>query len=156
MKLSVITISDRASRGEYEDLSGPAIAALLHEAYPSAVLQSAMVPDDADAILAAYKAHRNADYILTTGGTGISPSDITPETTEEWCDRSLPGIAELLRAKSYAETPNAIFSRGYAGIKDSTIIINFPGSVKAARFCTQLLIPVLEHGIRMLRGDDHG
>ncbi|WP_319416508.1 MogA/MoaB family molybdenum cofactor biosynthesis protein [Marispirochaeta aestuarii] len=156
MKLSVITISDRASRGEYQDLSGPAIMELLRDSFPEADIRNVIVPDDADALLSAFTAHANADYILTTGGTGISPRDITPETTEKWCEKALPGIAELLRAKSYEETPNALFSRGYAGIRGKTIVVNFPGSVKAVRFCTALLVPVMEHGVRMLRGEGHG
>jgi len=156
VKLSVITISDRASRGEYQDLSGPAIMELLRDSFPEAEIRSVIVPDDAQALISAFENHSDADYILTTGGTGISPRDITPETTETWCEKSLPGIAELLRAKSCEETPNALFSRGYAGIRGKTIVVNFPGSVKAVRFCTGLLVPVMEHGVRMLRGEGHG
>ena len=156
MKLAVITISDRASRHEYEDLSGPAIERLLREAFPEAEIARDLVPDRADRIREAFERQLGSDYIFTTGGTGISPADLTPETTEAYCDKGVPGIAEMLRMHSYAQTPNALFSRGYAGIKESTIIVNFPGSVKAASFCTSVLIPVLEHGVRMLRGEDHG
>jgi molybdopterin adenylyltransferase len=156
VKLAVITISDRASRGEYEDLSGPAIETLLREAFPEADIVRDLVPDRADLIRAAFERLIGADYIFTTGGTGISPADLTPETSEAYCDKSVPGIAEMLRMQSYAQTPNALFSRGYAGIKGTTIIVNFPGSVKAASFCISLLIPVLKHGVRMLRGEDHG
>ena len=156
MKLAVITISDRASRHEYEDLSGPAIERLLQEAFPDADITRDLVPDQADRIREALERQTGVDYIFTTGGTGISPSDLTPETTEAYCDKSIPGIAEMLRMHSYAQTPNALFSRGYAGIRGTTIIVNFPGSVKAASFCTSLLIPVLKHGVRMLRGEDHG
>jgi molybdopterin adenylyltransferase len=155
VKAAVITISDRASRGEYEDKSGPHIEKLLKEAFPGAEIVRNIVPDDAEAITEAYRSHRDADYIFTTGGTGVSPKDITPEVTETYCERPLPGIAEMLRIKSYEETPNALLSRGYAGIKGSTIIVNFPGSVKAVTLCTSLLIPIMEHGIRMLRGEGH-
>lgn len=155
MKVAVITISDRASKGIYEDLSGPEIEKLLLEAYPDMEIVRALVPDEKQAIRSALERHLGSDYILTTGGTGISPRDVTPEVTEEFCDRELPGIAEALRAESYKETKNAMFSRGFAGVKDSTIIVNFPGSVKAVRLCTQVLLPVLPHGPKMLRGEGH-
>jgi molybdenum cofactor synthesis domain-containing protein len=95
------------------------------------------------------------DYIITTGGTGISPRDVTPEVTSSICTRELPGISEMLRIGSYKETKNAVFSRAFSGVKDNTIIINFPGSVKAVLLCTKLMIPVLEHGIKMLYGGKH-
>jgi molybdopterin adenylyltransferase len=114
-----------------------------------------VVPDEAQAIVAAFQRNGQADFILTTGGTGISPRDVTPEATSNYCDRELPGIAEILRAESYKETPTAVLSRGYAGIKGNTIIVNFPGSVKAVRLCTQVLIPVMEHALSMLHGEGH-
>lgn len=155
MKVTVITISDRAARGEYEDLSGPEIVALLKEALPAAEIRREVVPDEAEAITAAFRLHQSADFILTTGGTGISPRDVTPEVTRRYCERELPGIAEALRAESYRETPTAVLSRGYAGLRGNTIIVNFPGSVKAVRLCTRVLIPVMEHALGMLRGQGH-
>lgn len=155
MKVTVITISDRAARGVYEDLSGPEIEKMVRGRYPEAEISRVIVPDDSDEITAAFKRNAGADYILTTGGTGISPRDITPEATERYCDLALPGLAEILRARSYEETPLAMLSRGYAGMKKNTIIVNFPGSVKAARLCTKTLLPIMEHGLKMIRGEGH-
>jgi len=156
VRVSVITISDRASRGEYEDRSGAEIECLLREKFPEAEMSRDIVPDEPESITAAFRKNSDADYILTTGGTGISLRDRTPEVTESYCDRAIPGIAERLRAESYSETPFSILSRGYAGIKDRTIIVNFPGSLKAVRLCVRILLPVMEHGLRMIRGEGHG
>jgi len=153
--VTVITISDRASRGEYPDRSGPEIVAILRQAFPEARVAAEVVPDEAEAIVAAFRRHRRADFVLTTGGTGVSARDVTPEATRGYCDRELPGIAEALRAESYKETANAVLSRAAAGIKDSTIIVNFPGSLKAVRLCTRVLIPVMEHALSMLHGGRH-
>jgi len=153
--VSVITISDRASRGEYEDRSGPEIVAILREELGDVTIRTDIVPDEADALIAAFDHHTGSDFILTTGGTGISDRDITPETTRRYCDRVLPGVSELLRAESYRETPSAMLSRGEAGMKGRTVIVNFPGSVKAVQLCTRVLVPVMEHAIRMVRGEGH-
>ncbi|MCP4215569.1 MAG: MogA/MoaB family molybdenum cofactor biosynthesis protein [bacterium] len=155
MEIAVITISDRASRGEYEDLSGPVIVKIINESDVEAKLNTTIVPDERFAIEKALLENIGKDYILTTGGTGISPRDITPEVTEKLCHRSLPGVAEMLRRESCKETKFAVFSRGYAGVRDNTIIVNFPGSVKAVTFCTKLMVPLLEHGIKMLLGKGH-
>ncbi len=155
MRVTVITISDRAHAGIYEDLSGPEIERIITENLPQAEIRREVVPDSKSALRDALDRNTGSDYILTTGGTGISPRDITPEVTEAFCERSLPGISETLRAESYRETKNAMFSRGYAGVKGKTIIVNFPGSVKAVRTCTALMIPVMEHGLKMLRGEGH-
>ena len=155
MKVAVITISDRAYTGGYEDRSGPTITGLLTEAFPNASITTNIVPDEEDKIEEALHCHKDFDYIFTTGGTGIGPKDITPEITEGFCEKALPGIAETLRAQSYKETPNALLSRGFAGMRGKTIIVNFPGSVKAVQLCTNIMIPVMEHGIRMIRGEGH-
>lgn len=155
MRVSVITVSDRASRGEYEDRSGPEIERLLREAIAGVQVTRVVVPDEIPAIAAALSRQEGADFILTTGGTGISPRDVTPEATRRFCERELPGIAEMLRARSYEETPMAVLSRGYAGLKGRTIVVTFPGSLKAASLCTRLLIPVMEHALSMLRGEGH-
>jgi len=157
VKVAVITISDRAAEGIYEDLSGPEIESILKDSYPGVQVSREIVPDQSEDILAAFAKYRSAevDYIITTGGTGISPRDITPEVTAEYCDRELPGIAEILRAESYRETRSAMLSRGFAGLKGNTFIVNFPGSLNAVRLCTKLLIPVMEHGLKMLHGGGH-
>jgi len=155
IKISVITISDRAFRGEYEDKSGPKIIELLIASKIAIDIKYSVIPDDRQMIRKEIEWNLGNDYILTTGGTGISPRDITPDVTKEICDYELPGISEMLRAESLKETENAVFSRGFSGVKDNTIIINFPGSMKAVSLCTSLIVPVLEHGVKMLRGEKH-
>ena len=155
MIVSVITISDRASRGDYEDLSGPEIEREVRARYPSAEVSRTVVPDDAGEILAALESNAGADFILTTGGTGLSPRDVTPEVTMRFCAKEVPGIAEALRAQSYGETPAAMLSRGFAGIRGTTVVVNFPGSPKAVRSCMKVLGPVMDHALRMIRGEGH-
>lgn len=155
MKLAVITVSDRAAKGLYEDRSGPAIVAILKAKVPGALTVSEIVPDGIDSLLDAFARHNDADWIITTGGTGPSPRDQTPEATTHHCDRMLPGIAEYLRNSSLSQTPYAVFSRGVAGMRGTQFIVNFPGSVEAAKFCTDLLLPLLDHGIAMAQGKGH-
>ena len=155
LKVAVITVSDRAFRGEYADLSGPAVRDSLLETGPETRIVMETVPDEKEKITQALEKHLDCDWILTTGGTGISPRDVTPEATREFCDRELPGVSEWLRRESQAETPFAVFSRGTCGVKGNTIIVNLPGSVKGARFCTRLLRTVMEHGVGMIRGAGH-
>ncbi|MBT3169158.1 MAG: MogA/MoaB family molybdenum cofactor biosynthesis protein [Candidatus Cloacimonetes bacterium] len=154
MKVTVITISDRASRGIYEDLSGPKIVEILKEQIENVKIERVIVPDEKPEILKALQ-NANANFIITTGGTGISERDVTPEICAEFCDKELPGIAEILRAESYKETPMAMLSRGYAGMKNKTIIVNFPGSVKAVTLCTKVIIPMMKHAIKMFQGEGH-
>lgn len=162
LKIAVITISDRAFRGEYEDLSGPRIKEILATAPYQNEVTLTIVPDEREQIKRALAdnigdniGNIGKDYIITTGGTGIGPRDITPEVTREICEKELPGISEMLRWESYKETKNAVLSRGFSGIKGKTIIINLPGSIKAVTLCTRLLLPILEHGSEMLRGGQH-
>lgn len=155
MTVAVITISDRASSGQYEDRSGPAVEQEVLSRYPAALVRRLVVADEPRQITAALEQCAGADFILTTGGTGISPRDVTPETTRVFCDRELPGVAEALRAESARETPNAMLSRGYAGLRGSTIVVNFPGSVAAVRLCMKVLGPVMEHAVSMVRGQGH-
>jgi molybdopterin adenylyltransferase len=155
VRVRVITISDRAFRGEYEDLSGPEIEKVLKVSHPEWQIERVIVPDEKDRLLTAFRAVPEPDYIITTGGTGISPRDITPETTAEFCSRLLPGIAEMLRSESRTETSFAVFSRGTAGVHNKTIVVNLPGSRKGAEFCAGLLSPLMEHGVKMLRGEGH-
>jgi molybdopterin adenylyltransferase len=155
VKVLVLTISDRAAQGVYEDKSGPAIKEILAKNLPDASIDSLIVPDEADAIFNAFSSNIDKDVILTTGGTGIGPRDITPDVTQKFCDRLIPGIAEYLRSESMKQTSNAALSRGVAGVKDKTIIINIPGSVKGASFCTELLMPIMQHAVKMVRGEGH-
>jgi molybdopterin adenylyltransferase len=155
VKVAVITISDRASRGEYEDLSGPEIEKEIRARYPSAQVSRSTVPDDPGEILSALKSQEGADFILTTGGTGLSPRDVTPDVTMRFCEKEIPGIAETLRAQSYAENPAAMLSRGFAGLRGRTVVVNFPGSPMAVRLCMKVLGPVMEHALRMVRAEGH-
>ncbi len=155
MKVAVITVSDRASRGEYADLSGPEIEKELKARLPEAVVSRAVVPDEPSQILSALQDAAGSDFILTTGGTGVSPRDVTPEVTARFCDKEIPGIAEALRSASLVEAPAAMLSRGYAGMRGTCIVVNFPGSMKAVRLCMKVLGPVMEHAVRMLRGEGH-
>ena len=154
MKVTVITISDRASRGVYEDLSGPKIVEILKEQIENVKIERIVVPDEKSEILKALQ-NANADFMITTGGTGISERDVTPEICAEYCDKDLPGIAEILRVESYKETPMAMLSRGYAGMKNQTIIVNFPGSVKAVILCTKVVIPMMKPAVKMFKGEGH-
>ena len=155
MKAAVITISDRASKGIYEDLSGPEIVRIIREKVPDCIIERKIVPDEAPEILEALESFNGYDFILTTGGTGIGPRDVTPGVTEKYCDRELPGISETLRAESLKETNSAMLSRGFSGMKGNTIIINFPGSVKAVRLCTGVVAPVMIHAVKMIKGEGH-
>jgi molybdopterin adenylyltransferase len=127
----------------------------LRSRFPCVTVTRAVVADEPLAILAALEASAGSDFILTTGGTGISPRDVTPEVTRSFCDKEIPGIAEALRAQSYAEAPAAMLSRGYAGMRGGCVVVNFPGSPKAARLCVKVLAPVMEHALSMLRGEGH-
>ncbi len=155
MKVAVITISDRAARGDYEDLSGPEIEKQVRARYPSAAVVRSVVPDEPGRILFALEAQADADFILTTGGTGLSPRDVTPEVTRQFCEKEIPGIAEALRAHSFTETPAAMLSRGFAGLRGTTVVVNFPGSPKAVRLCMKVLGPVMDHALRMIRAEGH-
>jgi len=155
MKVTVITISDRASKGIYEDLSGPKITEILLEKIRNIQIKRTIVPDERTKIRNCLKLNLNSDFIITTGGTGISERDITPEICRQFCDKELPGISDIIRAESYKETPMAMLSRGFSGMKGKTIIVNFPGSVKAVTLCTKVLSKIMEHALKMIRGEGH-
>jgi molybdopterin adenylyltransferase len=155
MKVLVLTISDRAFKGVYQDESGPAIEKALTFGLPDATVELQIVPDVKEEISKAFGSHLDKDVILTTGGTGLGPRDITPDVTEQFCDKLIPGISDYLRRESCAQTKNAVLSRGVAGIKGNTVIVNLPGAVKGAQFCTKLLIPILQHALKMIKGEGH-
>ncbi|MGD0781482.1 MAG: MogA/MoaB family molybdenum cofactor biosynthesis protein [Candidatus Aminicenantales bacterium] len=154
LAIAVITVSDRAYKKEYEDVSGPLIRDILFAGLGAEVTIT-VVPDEKEALQKAIRGNAGKDYVITTGGTGLSPRDITPEATKELCDKDVPGISEWLRRESIKETPNAVLSRGYSGLMGRTIVINLPGSVKGAAFGAKLLVPILEHGADMVRGGKH-
>ncbi len=149
----VITVSDRCAKGEAIDQSGPVVKELLASA-GYAVGELGLTSDEPDEIKAALIAAVNEDFalIVTTGGTGFAPRDNTPEVTQSICDRAVPGIPEAMRYASLQITPRAILSRAAAGIKSGSLIINLPGSPKAAKENLEAVLPALDHGLLMLRG----
>ena len=149
---AVITVSDRSAAGERPDASGPALVELL-VAHGYDVVSTAIVPDEKPQIEAALRAAVADDValVLTTGGTGFSPRDVTPEATTAVCERMAPGIPEAMRAASMAITPRACLSREVAGICGRTLIANLPGSPKAARENIEAVIDPIAHGLRILR-----
>jgi molybdenum cofactor synthesis domain-containing protein len=155
LRFGILTASDRSSRGEREDASGPALVRLVHEQGWS-VDRQALLPDDQNAIrdlLTAWADSGDLDVILTTGGTGFAPRDITPEATRQVIEREAPGLAEAMRAASLKITPHAMLSRIVTGIRKRTLIINLPGSPKGAVENLQVVIPVLPHAIQLLTND---
>jgi len=155
----IITLSDRAHRGEYEDLSGPAIREMLSEYFGSAGWQfninTTLIPDDAD-ILKELLRSAGAVYniIITTGGTGIGPRDITVETVKPLLSKEIPGIMEFIRVKYGTEIPNALLSRGVAGIIGNSLIYTLPGSLKAVQEYMAEILKTLEHTVLMQYGID--
>jgi molybdenum cofactor synthesis domain-containing protein len=155
-KAHVVTISDRAWAKKMEDESGPALVHILGEAQFE-VTGPQLVPDDlrriADAIVDAVDL--GADVVVTTGGTGLGPRDVTPQATSEVIDFEVPGVAEAMRRAGAEKTPMAALSRGLAGVRGRALIINVPGSVKGATESLDAVMPMLGHVVRLLHGDTH-
>lgn len=155
-RAAVITVSDRGSRGEREDGSGPEIAGMV-EAMGMEIVDRRIIPDEKEMIrqvLMDMSDRADVDLILTTGGTGVSPRDVTPDATLEVIDREIPGMAEAMRRQSSTVTAHAMISRAVAGIRGRTLIINLPGSPKGARENLAVLIPALPHAIEKIKGDE--
>ena len=155
IRFGILTLSDRSARGEREDASGPALADLIRAQNWSVVKQT-LLPDDESVIraeLMTWADSGDVDVIVTTGGTGFSPRDITPEATRAVIQREAPGLVEAMRSASLPKTPHAMLSRSVAGIRGKTLIINLPGSSKGALENLQVVIPVLDHAIQLLKGD---
>lgn len=151
---AVLTVSDRSFRGERPDAGGPLVAELLRNAGYE-VIRTAIVPDEQAQIEDALKAIADsgeAELLVTTGGTGFAPRDVTPEATLAVCDRLTPGIPEAMRYASMQVTNRAMLSRAQAGIRKGTLILNLPGSPKAARENLEAVLPALAHGLEMLSG----
>ena len=155
IRFGILTLSDRSSRGECVDLSGPALARLI-QAENWSVTKEALLPDNESAIrqtLTEWADSGEMDVILTTGGTGFAPRDVTPEATRAVIDREAPGLAEAMRAESLKITPHAMLSRIVTGIRKRTLIVNLPGSPKGATENLQVIIPVIPHAVQLLRED---
>ena len=155
-RAAVITASDKGSSGEREDQSGPAAAAIL-KAAGYEVLGVTVLPDDEDALyheMVRLCDEEKADVVFTTGGTGFSPRDNTPEATLRAATKNAPGIAEAMRAYSLQITPKAMLSRAASVMRNQSLIINLPGSPKAVGECLEYILPPLSHGIAIMRGGD--
>jgi molybdopterin adenylyltransferase len=153
---SVITISDRGSRGEREDKSGPEIMMMLRDIGLD-IVETKIIPDEKDQIIEAlidYADIKGIDLIITTGGTGVSPRDVTPDATLEVIDKEVPGMAEAMRRESAVKTPHAMISRAVVGIRGNSLIVNLPGSPKAVRENLAVILPALKHAVEKIRGDD--
>jgi len=156
IRTAVLTMSDKGSRGEREDLTGPAIMDMLKD-NGFEIVHYKVIPDDFDAIvkeLVYLCDEMKVEFVLTNGGTGFSKRDVTPEATMKVIERNVPGIPEAMRLKSLQITPKAMLSRAAAGIRGGTLIVNLPGSPKAAKENLEFILPALPHGIDILTGRD--
>ncbi len=154
MKVAVITVSDKGARGERIDESGSVIKEMMPQ-LNAEVVHYEVIPDEFDIIaqrLASLADNNLADIIFTTGGTGFSPRDVTPEATLSVIQKEAPGLAEAMRQESLKVTPHAMLSRAIAGIRGSALIVNLPGSPKAVRECLRVILPALSHGVEILKG----
>src|SRR5512143_3959431 len=158
-RVGILTVSDRSARGEREDASGPVIRSFVEDRLRWNVAEQQIVPDERDMIrktLIAWCDDLRLNLIFTTGGTGFAPRDVTPEATRDVIEREAPGLAEAMRAASLKVTPHAMLSRLLAGIRGRTLIIDLPGSPKGAVENLQVVLPVLEHAIQLLREENAG
>lgn len=155
-RAAVITVSDKGSRGERTDASGPELAAIL-ETHGMEIVSRLVIPDEREMIsqaLIELADSNNIDLILTTGGTGVSPRDVTPDATRDVIDKEIPGMAEEMRRQSGLVTPTAMISRAIAGVRGRTLIINLPGSPRGARENLSFVLGALNHAIEKIQGDE--
>lgn len=155
IKVAIITVSDKGAQGQREDLSGKTIEKVL-EKIDAQVIWYTIVPDEVSLIKAALIEAieiQKADLVLTTGGTGLSKNDVTPEATRAVIEKAVPGISEIIRMESFKKTPQAVLSRAIAGIRGNSLIINLPGSPKGVRESLSVILEALPHGIAILQGE---
>jgi len=156
IRAGVITVSDRGSRGEREDTSGAEVVRLL-EGIGCRIVCTAIIADETDRIretLIRFADEEGLDLIVTTGGTGVSPRDVTPDATLAVIHKEIPGMAEAMRRASAAKTPHAMISRAVAGIRGASLIVNLPGSPRGARENLEIVLPALPHAIEKIKGDE--
>jgi molybdenum cofactor synthesis domain-containing protein len=155
IQAAVVTISDRCAAGTLRDTAGPAVASILILELGAQIAATRVLPDEAEVIAAELTdlCDGTIDLVITVGGTGIAPRDVTPEATRAVLDREVPGLAEAMRAASARITPNALLSRAVTGIRAQSLIVNLPGSLKAATENLRAILPTLPHAVTMLRGD---
>jgi molybdopterin adenylyltransferase len=157
-KVAILTVSDSSAQGRRPDASGPAAREIL-QAAGYTVAEECILPDDRDALarqLTRWADEGRYDVVFTTGGTGLGPRDVTPEATGAVCDRLVPGLGELMRGESLKETRNAALSRGIAGMRGQTLVVNLPGSPRAVRECLEAILDILPHALEMMHGGGHG
>jgi molybdopterin adenylyltransferase len=157
MLIAVITISDRCSQGLTTDTAGPAVAELVKREWLDAEVRTALFADNEDAIAAALEdmSRQGAALVLTVGGTGMGLRDRTPEATRRVIDREAPGLAEAIRARGAERNPYAWLSRGVAGMRDTTLVVNLPGSKRGAEESLEAILPLLRHGLEVVGGTTH-
>jgi molybdenum cofactor synthesis domain-containing protein len=156
IRAGIITVSDRGSQGAREDLSGPEVARLL-QGIDCRIEQTVIVPDETDRIreiLVRFADEEKLDLIVTTGGTGVSPRDVTPDATLAVIQKEIPGMAEAMRRASAAKTPHAMISRAIVGIRGASLIVNLPGSPRGARENLEVLLPAIPHAVEKIKGDE--
>ena len=157
IRAAVLTVSDRSARGEREDESGPVLAELLRAAGANVVAQE-VVSDELEPLAAKLRGladRADVNLVLTTGGTGLSPRDNTPEATRAVIEREVPGLCEAMRAETLKQTTTAMLSRGVCGVRSGALVVNLPGSPKGVRECFAVVRPVLAHAVAQLAGRDH-
>jgi molybdenum cofactor synthesis domain-containing protein len=155
LNLGIITISDKGWRGERYDRSGEAIRDSF-SAVDSQVVKYEIIPDELDIIaqkLAQWSDEGSVDIILTTGGTGLGPRDVTPEATLSVVDKVVPGLGEMMRVRTFSTTPLSLLSRAVAGVRKKCLIINLPGSPKAVRECLEVILPAIPHAVEIIKGE---
>lgn len=155
IRAAVLTVSDRCAAGIAEDTAGPAVAEVLVDGLGARVSWTGVVPDEPEVISRTLRdlAERELDLLATVGGTGCGPRDLTPEATRAVITREVPGLAEAMRAASARSTPHALLQRGLCGVRGATLILNLPGSPKAAVENLTVVLPALPHAVQLLRGD---
>ena len=157
IKIAILTVSDSCAQGQREDISGQEIKTMLDKDRFE-IFEKKIVADNREAIaneLKYFSDKAGIDVVLTTGGTGLGPRDVTPEATVSVCERIVPGISEIIREQGYQKTKSAVLSRGIAGVRNNTLIINLPGSPKAVRESLEIIWDVLPHAVEMIHGGGH-